>query len=178
MVGFWNWTPFLIECEIETELSTRTTGRLLDHTSIYRGRGSNDHIHIKILYLTSRALTLYFSNLRNFYFQGVMTFVFVCGCGRIFVTRIVNVVLENLFALSEFTNFHQYLDYETVERDRFFRAYYTLLYNFKAQYPSQLQTSRPILHSHHTPTKLTSNHSNPWPKSMESFKSASREEVV
>ena len=61
-----------------------------------------------------------------------MTFVFVCGCGRIFVTRIVNVVLENLFALSEFTNFNQYLDYETVERDRFFWAYYTLLYNFKA----------------------------------------------
>ena len=48
------------------------------------------------------------------------------------MTRIVNVVLENLFALSEFTNFHHYLDYETVERDRFFRVYYTLLYNFKA----------------------------------------------
>ena len=43
---------------------------------------------------------------------------------------------------------------------------------------SQLKTLRPIFHSHHTPTKLTYNHSNPWPKSMESFKSASREEVV
>lgn len=40
VVGFWNWTPFLIECEIETELSTRTTRWLLDHTSIYRGRWS------------------------------------------------------------------------------------------------------------------------------------------
>ena len=47
--------------------------------------------------------------------MSLMTFVFVFGRGGIFVTRIVNVVLENLFALSEFTNFHQYLDYESVE---------------------------------------------------------------
>ena len=122
-LGFETGLHFWFECEIETELSTRTTGRLLDHTSIYRGRGSNDHIHIKILYLTLRALTVYFSNLRNSNFQGFMTFVFVCG---LLWTGLSMSFLKICLLCRTLLIFANILDYETVERDHFFRAYCTL----------------------------------------------------
>lgn len=87
----------------------------------------DDHIHIKDSLFDFQGLNLILIKSQEFISKVLWRLcLFVCGCGGIFVTRIVNVVLENLFALSEFTNFHHYLDYETLESDHFFWAYYTL----------------------------------------------------
>ena len=103
--------------------------------------------------MTLRALTVYFSNLRNSNFQGFMTFVLVCGLlwtGLSMSFLKICLLCQNLLI---FTNILiMILLRETASLGHIIHYCITLRPNTH----SQLQTLLPIFHSHHTPTKLTS----------------------